>query len=169
MSFTIRELQEENDWGFFKELDFKSFAMTVKDADKLSEEELAQKYEEFDKSDGVNPRDSTHKIFIIWYNEEVRAGLIWLCNREPFWRFEKQHVWIYNLHIIPEFRNKGLAKQLMFKAEDWCLELGLDRIALHALEDNTAVRNLYESLDYKLVETHFESYFYEKVLKAQTE
>ncbi len=164
MSFIVKELESEVDWNFFKELDYQSYIMTVADAYKLSEEELRQKYDEFDKSDGVNPRESNHKIFILWHNEETRAGLIWLCNREPFWRFEKQHVWIYNLHITPDFRGQGLARQLMHKAEEWCLDQGLDTIALHALEDNTAVRTLYESLDYKLVETHKESCFYEKKL-----
>ena len=164
MSFIIKELENEEDWLFFKQLDFESYALTVKDADELTEEELWEKYEEFDKSDGINPRDSNHAIFIIWSKEDVRAGLIWLCNREPFWRFEKQHVWIFNLHIISDFRQMGLARLLMNKAEEWCLEQGIDRIALHALEDNTAVRNLYESLNYKLVDTHFESCFYEKML-----
>lgn len=166
MSFTIKQLQDEEDWVFFKELDFKSFVATVKEADKLSEEELNQKYEEFDKSDGLNPRDSNHTIFIIWSDEDIRAGLIWLCNREPFWRFDKQHVWIYNLHIIPQFRRKGLAKKLMLKAEEWCSDQGLDSIALHAIEDNTIVRELYESLGYILVEKHFESCFYEKKLNS---
>ena len=163
MSFEIKEIQDEDDWSFFKNLDYQSFVLTIADADQLSDDELRKKYEEFDKSDGANPRDSNHKIFIAW-NDDVRAGLIWLCNREPFWRFDKQHVWIYNLHISKEFRRKGLARQFMLKAEEWCLEQGLDRIALHALEDNIVVRELYESLDYQLVEKHFESCFYEKVL-----
>ena len=164
MSFIVKELENEDDWNFFKELDYQSYIATVADAFKLSEEELRQKYKEFDESDEANPRDSNHKIFLLWHNEETRVGLIWLCNRAPFWRFEKQHVWVYNLHIIEDFRGQGLARQLMLKAEKWCLDQGLDSIALHALEDNTAVRNLYESLDYKLVETHNESCFYEKKL-----
>ena len=164
MSFTIKETEIEEDWCFFRKLDFESYILTLKNLEEFTEDELWKKYDEFDKSDGVNPKDSNHKIFIMWNEENIRIGLIWLCNREPFWRFKNQHVWIYNLHIIPNFRQKGLAKNLMQKAEEWCSEQKLDRIALHALEDNTVVRQLYESLGYKLVETHNESCFYEKIL-----
>lgn len=164
MSFSFKELESEDDWNFFKELDYLSYTLTVQDAYKLSEEKLRQKYKEFDESYKLNPRYSNHKIFILWENDITRAGLIWLCNRDPFWRFEKQHVWIYNLHIVTDFRGKGLAKKLMLKAEEWCLDQGLDSIALHALEDNAVVRELYESLDYVLVATHNESCFYEKKL-----
>ncbi|OLS31917.1 MAG: hypothetical protein HeimAB125_14210 [Candidatus Heimdallarchaeota archaeon AB_125] len=164
MPFNIRELENENDWNFFTDLDFLSFITTIQDVDQFSEKELRQKYKEFEESDSLNPRDSNHRIFILWENNTTRAGLIWLCNRDPFWRFNDQHVWVYNLHIIPQFRKQGLARKLMIKAEDWCLEQGLDTLALHAIEDNLPVRKLYESLDYKLVETHNESCFYEKKL-----
>ena len=164
MSFTIRELETEDDWNFFTDLDFLSFITTIKDVDHFSAEELRRKYKEFEESDSLNPREPNHKIFILWDNNITRAGLIWLCNREPFWRFKEQHIWIYNLHIIPQFRKQGLARKLMLKAEKWCLEQGLDTLALHAIEDNLAVRKLYESLNYKLVETHNESCFYEKKL-----
>ena len=52
----------------------------------------------------------------------------------------------------------------MLKAEEWCLEQGLDTLALHAIDTNLPVKKLYESLNYKLVETHNESCFYEKKL-----
>ncbi len=164
MSFKIKELENEDDWIFFTDLDFQSFITTIQDANQFSEEELRQKYKEFEESDSLNPRDSHHKIFIIWDNNTTRAGLVWLCNREPFWRFKEQHVWVYNLHIIPQYRNQGLARKLMLKAEEWCVEQGLNVLALHAIDDNLPVRELYESLNYKLVETHKESCFYEKRL-----
>ncbi len=164
MSFRIRELDNEEDWIFFDDLEFKSFLTTVKNPDNCTEQELLQKYKEFDEADPLDPRGFNHKIFIAISDNGIQAGLIWLCNREPFWRFKQQHVWIYNLHVIPYFRKMGLARQLMFKAEKWCLNQGLDRLALHVLDDNTAARHLYESLDYKLVATHNESCFYEKIL-----
>lgn len=164
MSFRIRELVNEDDWIFFDDLEFKSFLTTVKNPDNYTEEELRQKFKEFDEADPLDPRESNHKIFLIVSDNGLRAGLIWLCNREPFWRFKQQHVWIYNIHVTTNFRKKGLAKQLMFQAEEWCLNQELDRLALHVLENNTVARHLYESLGYKLVATHNESCFYEKIL-----
>ena len=164
MVYTIRELETDEDWIFFHDLEFQSFITTIKDSEKFTEEELHQKFKEFCDADPLSPEDPEHKIFIICDNDANRAGLIWLCNREPFWRFENQHVWIYNIHILPQFRKQGLAKKLMLKAEDWCCEQGLNTLALHVIDNNLPARRLYELLDYKLVETHNESCFYEKIL-----
>ena len=164
MTFEIRELEADDDWIFFHELEFLSFITTVKDSDKFTEEELRKKFKDFEEADPLDPRDSSHKIFITWKNGTLRSGLIWLCNRDPFWRFKNKLIWIYNLHVLPEFRNQGLAKQLLLKAEDWCVEQKLDTLALHVLDNNHPARKLYEKMDYQLVETHNESCFYEKKL-----
>jgi ribosomal protein S18 acetylase RimI-like enzyme len=164
MVFHIYEIQSEEDWSFFHDLEFQSFITTVKDSDQFTEEELQQKFKDFCEEDPLNPEDSNHKIFIICDNDSTRTGLIWICNREPFWRFKENHVWIYNLHVLPQYRKRGLAKKLMLKAEDWCVEQGLDTLALHVIDNNIPARRLYELMDYKLVETHNESCFYEKKL-----
>jgi ribosomal protein S18 acetylase RimI-like enzyme len=164
MSFIVRDLKNKDDWDFFYDLEFQSFITTVKDADQFSEKDLRQKYKEFNETDPINPLDSNHKIFIVWRDNVVRAGLIWLCNREPFWRFKYQHVWIYNLHILPQFRKQGLAKKLLLKAEEWCINQGLNILGLHVLDHNIAARRLYEQLNYELIETHNKSCFYEKKL-----
>ena len=46
MSFTIRELETEDDWNFFTDLDFLSFITTIKDVDHFSAEEHRRKYKE---------------------------------------------------------------------------------------------------------------------------
>ena len=165
MSFNIRQVTSEEDWIFFKDLEFASFLTTLPNAEELSLEEQKRLYKEFDESDPLEPRDPNHHILILETEEGKRAGLIWLCNRDPFWMFTDQHVWVYNLHIVGEFRQQGLARKLMLVAEDWTREQSLSKIALHAIDSNTVVRQLYESLGYKLVATHNESCFYEKKLE----
>ena len=105
---------------------------------------------------------TNHKNFIICKDNKEQAGLIWLCNRAPFWRFKNQHVWIYNLHVLPNFRRQGLGKELLLKAEEWCRMQELNTLALHVLKDNILAIQLYELLNYKLVATHNVSCFYEK-------
>jgi len=103
-------------------------------------------------------------VFIGEIPQGQAAGLVWLCHREPFWRFTESLTWIYNLHVLPRFRQKGLATMLLKTTEDWTTSEGLHLIGLHVLERNTAARALYESRGYTLVATHKESYFYEKAL-----
>ena len=164
MEFSIRELNKKNqeDMDFFKKLEFESFKTTIKNADDFTEEELIQKFKEFDESDPINIYETEHQIFITEDEKKEKTGLIWLAKREPFWRFEEKLVWIYNIHVLPEFRSKGLAKMLMEKTEEWTKMLGYRIIALHVIDNNIAARKLYEKFDFKLVHTHNESCFYEK-------
>ncbi len=161
MTYTIRLKNSIEDMAFFNELDYESFKSTLIHQ-VISEEETRQKYEAFQKADPIDPEGQNHFIFILENEEGFRCGLIWICNRKPFWRFQKQHLWIYNLHIIPEHQGKGLAQILMLKAEEWAKKLQLNNIALHVVESNHIARHIYEKLGYELVATHNESCFYEK-------
>ena len=73
--------------------------------------------------------------------------------------------WIYNLHVAPEFRRLGLAKQLLIQAEEWARQQSLGSIGLQVIDFNEPARRLYESMEYNLVATHNESCFYEKKIE----
>ena len=161
MSFIIREKNSKDDMTFFADLDYKSFKTTLK-SQYIPEEEKRKKYEEFLKADPIDPEGPDHVILIVENERRRRCGLIWICRRKPFWRFKTSHTWIYNLHIIEEYRGRGLANQLLLKAEEWTKTQGLNSIALHVINENKIARHLYERVGYELVATHNESCFYEK-------
>jgi ribosomal protein S18 acetylase RimI-like enzyme len=52
---------------------------------------------------------------------------------------------ILNVHTAPEFRRRGLARQLMDTALAWCRDNGVDTVVLHA---SAEARALYESLGF---------------------
>ena len=91
-------------------------------------------------------------------------GLIWLAKKEPFYVFPEPLGWNYNLHVIPEYRRKGIASSLVDEAEKCTKSKGLSSIGLHVVDFNTAARQLYESKGYCLVATHNESNFYKKII-----
>jgi len=155
---------ESEDKLFFDKMYLETFKTTLMDRDKLTEEEIVQKYREFDENNPLDIYMPEHCIFIAEDNEKNKVGLIWLMNRQPFWRFKERLIWIYNLHVIPDFRGQGLARKLLKKAEEWADRQGLDTIALHVYENNKTARQLYESLDYTHIETDNESCIYEKKL-----
>ncbi|MFX1510203.1 MAG: GNAT family N-acetyltransferase [Promethearchaeota archaeon] len=164
MPFHIRPWNRTSDQLFFDYCQLESFKTTLPNADSLTEEEILQKYQEFDTNDPIDMSDPNHMVFIGETLDRHPAGLIWLYHRAPFWRFTQPLTWIYNLHVKPEFRHKGLAKLLLKATEEWTAQEHLTLIALHVLEQNRAARALYESCEYTLVATHKESYFYEKRL-----
>ncbi|MFZ1006235.1 MAG: GNAT family N-acetyltransferase [Candidatus Sulfotelmatobacter sp.] len=53
---------------------------------------------------------------------------------------------ILNVYTYPEFRRRGIARQLMQTMIGWCAGEGFARVALHASDDG---RHLYESLGFE--------------------
>jgi len=53
--------------------------------------------------------------------------------------------WIQNIYVKPEFRRRGVARQIMRRLIDWCREQGFDSISLHASAEG---RPLYEELGF---------------------
>lgn len=53
---------------------------------------------------------------------------------------------ILNLYTDPNYRRRGIARQLMQTMIDWCRRQGLARVTLHASDDG---RHLYQSLGFE--------------------
>lgn len=167
MDCKIREWDRRADIAFFKKAELEAFKGTLPNADDLTESEIRNKLKEMDENDPVDLTDPSHEVFIAEKDEAGTIGLAWIQDRDPFWRFETQLTWIFNLYVIPQFRRKGIARQLLQHIEAWTRKQRLSRIGLHVIEWNTAARKLYESLGYSLVHSHNESRFYEKVLSNE--
>jgi GNAT superfamily N-acetyltransferase len=54
--------------------------------------------------------------------------------------------WIQNVYTEPEFRRRGLARQLMQVVVEWCRVEGFRTVWLHASQDG---RGLYESMGFQ--------------------
>ena len=54
--------------------------------------------------------------------------------------------WIQNVYTEPEFRRRGLARQLVETVIDWCRAEGFHTVSLHASHDGRA---LYESMGFR--------------------
>ena len=67
----------------------------------------------------------------------------WLAH--PY-DLECRRATILNVYTDPEYRRRGIARQLMQIMIAWCKSEGLARITLHASDDG---RHLYESLGFE--------------------
>jgi ribosomal protein S18 acetylase RimI-like enzyme len=159
---TLRSWDRRKDLQFFKTAELEAFKGTLDPSEDLTDKQILEKFKKMDEEDPIDMSDPSQHVLIADSEERSQVALIWLCNREPFWRFKSQLTWIYNLYVVPEFRGRGIGRMLLQEAENWTKKEGLDTIALHVIEWNTAARNLYEAQGYELVSTHNESCFYEK-------
>ena len=162
MDFKIRILEKETDKDFFDKLNFESFKHDFIRGKDVPEEEARRKFREFEAADPLDPWGKDHLTYFANTLDGELAGLIWLAERKSFYKFKERLVWIYNLHVIPKYRRRGLARKLLGKADEWAVERGLNSIGCHTLDFNIEARSLYESSGYKLIATHNESCFYEK-------
>src|SRR5579875_3518014 len=46
-----------------------------------------------------------------------------------------RRAWIQNVYVLPAFRRRGIARQLMHTLLDWCRGAGLDSVSLHASDE----------------------------------
>ena len=57
-----------------------------------------------------------------------------------------RRAWILNMYTEPEYRRRGIARQLMTTMLDWCRAEGFPAVSLHASSEG---RPLYEQLGFR--------------------
>ena len=80
-------------------------------------------------------------------NERVVAGGAVVISPWPSHAYdlECRRATILNVYTEPEYRRRGIARQIMETIIAWCKREGFARVTLHASEDG---RHLYESLGF---------------------
>lgn len=63
---------------------------------------------------------------------------------------------IQNIHVTPEYRNKGIGTTLMDAAEDILEDRGADIIALEVMAKNQRAREFYTDRGYKMHRVQYE-------------
>jgi GNAT superfamily N-acetyltransferase len=74
-----------------------------------------------------------------------RVGAVWLGLRPPAAAF------VYDVHLRPEARGRGLGRAAMEAAAAWCRTQGIRVLGANVQGSNVAARAMYESLGYRPV------------------
>lgn len=89
-------------------------------------------------------RDDTAVVYSAFYDKEM-VGLIWAYVHQ--FR-EEPRMYVSEIRVKEEYRNRGTGNQLLRLVEDKAKELGLGAMYLHAEARNKEVRKLYEACGY---------------------
>ena len=136
----VTQLEEVNKCnGFLKELvkDEKRYNDNIDDNAQIN-----NYYENFYKSEN-------NKLFIAKENENI-IGYIFIKITNP-----KQNAEIYKealidaLYVEKEYRNKGVATQLINKAKEFSKEKYAKKISINVIKDNENALNLYHKLGFE--------------------
>jgi GNAT superfamily N-acetyltransferase len=92
--------------------------------------------------------DGSFRGWLALVGERVVAGGAVLINPWPShpYDLECRRATILNVYVDPEFRRKGIARQLMRTMIDWCRKEGFAAVYLHASNHGRA---LYETLSFE--------------------
>lgn len=99
----------------------------------------------------TNGLDSPGLLLYVIEDDGVPVGELWLGERSgPTGRI----LFVWELHVAPAFRGRGLGRAAMLLAEDIAREHGLPAIELNVFGGNEVARRLYRSLGYEESSVH---------------
>jgi len=86
--------------------------------------------------------------WLAWDNGRVAAGGAIVISPWPAHTYDLQcrRATILNVYTEPEYRRRGIARQIMETMIAWCKQEGFARVSLHASNQG---RHLYESLGFE--------------------
>lgn len=93
----------------------------------------------------------TQFLWGIFHKNNLVAYLYLSTSDESTSVIVKNLIQLNRIYVHPEFKGKGLGKQLMQKAESFCKEQNQKGIWLHCLDQNTASIQFYQKSGYDIV------------------
>lgn len=145
----VRATTEHINWIIRHRLEmFRSMGWT--DENLVITEKITRKFLERDWTD--NP-----EVLIALVENEVAGGvainysLMLPDNRN----LTGKCAYIMNMYVEPEYRNKGIATQLMEKVLDICKEKGVGKISLHATDMG---ERIYSNLGFEKSDSYYQVY-----------
>jgi GNAT superfamily N-acetyltransferase len=92
--------------------------------------------------------DGSFRAWLAADRDRIVAGGAVVISPWPAHPYDLQcrRVTILNVYTDPEYRRRGIARQLMQTMIAWCKREGFARVTLHASDDG---RHLYESLGFE--------------------
>jgi GNAT superfamily N-acetyltransferase len=103
----------------------------------------------------------TREEAVIFFVAEAARGLGFTLLYPSFSSLALRRTWILNdLFVLPEARGRGLGRQLLQRAAEFCRETGARGMTLKTAGDNVPAQRLYESEGWKR-DRHFLNYDWE--------
>jgi len=96
-------------------------------------------------------------IIVAKENDDLVGASIIGMQNPLIWVDGKKYE-IFALGVLPEYRNRGIGKELVLKSEEVAKEAGAESIILDTHESMPATRKFYKDLDYKEIGTLEEYY-----------
>lgn len=124
--------------------DNKDFITLVKDLDaylKIKDGDEHSFYNQFNKIDSL-------KYVIVAYKNLIPIG----CGAIK--KFNKTSMEVKRMFVLPEFREMGIASQILTSLETWTKELGFNKCILETGERQVEAVRFYKKSGYKITQNY---------------
>lgn len=108
------------------------------------EQRVAQRVEEIRGDEGF-PTEA----FVAKTEDGTQAGYVWVAKTHHDFTGQLEAS-LLSQYVAEAYRNQGLGRRLMEKAEEWARQQGLPRISLSVGEHNKVAQNLYKILGFRV-------------------
>lgn len=150
---TVRRLREDEISTFVDDL-WHPFAREMAELDSYND--LTERYDEFDddaRADAIAYRReqfrSDDEALFVAAREGSLVGYSHVKYVEPPPVFARgPEGKISEVYVAPDRRGRGIADDLMDRAESWAADRGCEYVSLSVNEDNETARRVYESRGY---------------------
>lgn len=96
----------------------------------------------------VNASGPDEAVFVAESDEEDRLGIVHVLESKDGLTGERQG-YVATLAVTAEAEGRGVGRQLMARAEDWCHSRGHRIVSLEVFAQNTGARTFYSRLGYQ--------------------
>lgn len=92
------------------------------------------------------------KAVIAWRGDS-RIGFVWITTNMPVHE-NSNSAWLLDIYVVPEFRHRGLARELLKVAEHWAASQGANELWLNVGGGNQKALSLYEAQGFRVETMH---------------
>lgn len=131
----IRKLTVETGWNSMSETDRKELNK------KQWSRHMEEVFENFAKQENS-------EIYVAEDENQTFAGYLFVGESRNL-MVGKSSGFIYDIYVNEEFRGKGIGKQLIERAENYCRQRGYTRLSLMVSAHNKPALKLYESTGFQ--------------------
>lgn len=112
------------------------------------------RYSKHDNDSFKKVLNSPHNFIFVAEEDGKLAGFVSISTRDVI-RYPKPIAELDELFVAPDYRQKGLGRELMRTVEDKAKEQGCYRLYIESHYDHKAAHKLYESLGFTNYGYHF--------------
>ncbi|MBZ0137138.1 MAG: GNAT family N-acetyltransferase [Planctomycetes bacterium] len=145
VQLNIRLYDHARDARSFAALNYRTFRDSIPQVEFVDDEDFRRHHAWLLKQ--FAPHDPRKATVFVAEIDDVYAGHCWLGQQTDFFT-RRVDPWIFDLSVVPEFQEQGIARALHDAVEEHARKHGAKLIGLQVMAHNQGAAEMYEKFGY---------------------